>query len=196
MPFWGSFGIGGSFPSGRAEGSTSTSLEVPMDQRFGSQLGLWFEGGARVTPHLGLGLYLDLGIGDPAGEASAACSAVGTSCTATTGRFGVLLRHTFEPYAASTPWIAIGTGYEWADFSADTGYGNESFLNYHGWEMIRLMAGVDLRTSPVFGVGLYGGASLGTYSHADYHDGLGDLSIPSQTTHWTIEAGLRFTLFP
>ena len=45
-------------------------------------------------------------------------------------------------------------------------------------------------------VGLYGGASLGTYTHADYHDGLGDLSIPSQTTHWTVEAGLRFTLFP
>ena len=98
--------------------------------------------------------------------------------------------------ASSTPWLAIGTGFEWADFSADTGYGNESFLNYHGWEMVRLMAGVDLRTSPVFGVGLYGGASLGTYTHADYHDGLGDLSIPSQTTHWTVEAGLRFTLFP
>jgi hypothetical protein len=202
MPFWGSFGIGGSFPNGKAEGTTvdpttGIATDVPIDQRLGSQLGLWFEGGARVTPHLGIGLYLDLGIGDPAGEAQAACSAAGTNCTASTGRFGVLLRHTFQPYASSTPWLAIGTGYEWADISADTyDYGSESILNYHGWEMLRLMAGVDLRTSPVFGVGLYGGWSFGRYTHADYHDGLGDLSIPSQATHWTIEAGLRFTLFP
>ncbi len=201
MPFWASFGIGGSFPTGKAEGTTvdpttGIASDVPMDQRFGSQIGIWLEGGARLNPHFGLGMYLDLGFGDPAGEASAACSQAGTSCTASTGRWGALLRYTFDPYGASTPWIAIGGGYEWADITADNGYGSSSFLNYSGFELPRLMVGVDLRTSPVFGVGLYGAASLGTYTHADYHDGAGDLPVGAQATHWTIEAGLRFTLFP
>lgn len=186
VPFYGAFGIGGSFPSGEAaEG-------IQMDQLYGSQLGIWIEGGMRVTPYLGLGLYLDLGVGDPASEVRAYCDAIGSSCTASTGRFGVLLRHTFDPYAHSTPWIAVGTGWEWGNVTADSG--NQELFNYSGWEMLRLMGGVDLRTNPVFGVGLYGGVSFGRYS--SYHNALGDVSIGNERTHTTVEAGLRFTLFP
>jgi hypothetical protein len=195
-PFYGAFGIGGAFLSGEAaEG-------ISMDQLYGSQLGIWLEGGMRLTPNLGLGLYLDLGIGDTAGDVQAYCNSIapGTSaprgdCTATTGRFGVLLRHTFDPYASSTPWIAVGTGWEWSEATLDYGSGGtEQLFSYHGWEMLRLMAGVDLRTSPVFGVGLYGGVSFGRYS--DYHDAIGSVDIAGNRTHTTVEAGLRFTLFP
>ncbi len=186
MPFYAAFGIGGSFPSGdAAEG-------IRMDQYFGSQLGLWIEGGARLTPSLGLGLYLDLGVGDVSGDTRTYCDSVGSSCTGSTGRFGVLLRHAFTPYASSTPWIAIGTGYEWSNATLDAT--NQELFNYSGWEMVRLMGGVDLRTSQVFGVGLYAGVSLGRYS--SYHDSLGDVSIGGERTHTTVEAGLRFTLFP
>ncbi len=186
MPFYAAFGIGGSFPSGDAASS------IPMDSYFGSQLGIWLEGGARLTPNLGLGLYLDLGIGDVAGDTRAYCDSVGSSCTASTGRFGVLLRHTFEPYARSTPWLAIGTGYEWSNATLDAT--NQELFNYSGWEMLRLMGGVDLRTSQVFGVGLYAAVSFGRYSH--YEDALGAVSIDPQRNHTTVEAGLRFTLFP
>ncbi len=186
MPFYASFGIGGSFPSGDA------AAGIPMDSYFGSQLGIWLEGGARLTPNLGLGLYLDLGIGDVSGDTRTYCDSVGSSCTASTGRFGVLLRHTFEPYASSTPWIGIGTGYEWSNATLDAT--NQELFNYSGWEMLRLMGGVDLRTSPVFGVGLYAGVSFGRYS--SYHDAAGDVSISPERNHTTIEAGLRFTLFP
>ncbi|HEY6097940.1 MAG TPA: hypothetical protein VIW03_00830, partial [Anaeromyxobacter sp.] len=114
------------------------------------------------------------------------------------GRFGVLLRHTFDPYASSTPWIAVGTGFEWGNVSFDaTGTGGtQSLLDYTGWEMVRLMGGVDLRTSPVFGFGLYGGVSFGRYSSLDLHDGFGSQSVAGERTHTTVEAGLRFTLFP
>jgi hypothetical protein len=185
-PVYGAFGIGGSFLSGDAAGG------FPMDQVFDSQLGVWLEGGVRVTPHLGLGLYLDMGFGDPAGNVRADCATYGTSCSASTGRFGVLLRHTFAPYASSTPWLGVGTGWEWGSVTLDSG--NQEFFSYHGWEMVRLMGGVDLRTNPVFGVGLYAGVSFGRYT--SYHDALGDVSLGEQRTHSTAEAGLRFTLFP
>ncbi len=189
VPFYGAFGIGGSFLSGDA------AAGIPMDQLFGSQLGIWLEGGMRLNPYVGLGLYLDLGLGDPAGQTSDYCASVGTSCTATTGRFGVLLRHTFTPYASSTPWIAVGTGWEWGNVSLDSpGSASQELFSYQGWEMLRLMGGVDLRTSPVFGFGLYAGVSFGRYS--SYHDALGDVSIGGERNHATVEAGLRFTLFP
>jgi hypothetical protein len=190
MPFWLSFGIGGSFLSGDAAGG------IPMDTYFNSQLGLLFEGGARLTPHLGLGVYLDLGIGDPSGDFRAACAsgAFPTTCTATTGRVGPLLRYTFEPYASSTPWLAVGTGWEWADITYDDT--NQKFIGYSGWEMLRLMAGVDLRTSPIFGIGLYGGVSFGRYQHYEEPGSGISYGLGDERTHTTIEAGLRFTLFP
>jgi hypothetical protein len=194
MPFWGSFGIGGSFPSGDA------AVGVPMDQFFDSQVGVTFDGGVRLTPNLGIGLYLDLGYGDPASNWRSYCEATyGTRCSANSGRFGVLLRHTFDPYASSTPWLAVGTGLEWGGITADyAGSGDYEVATYRGWEMLRLMGGVDLRTSPVFGVGLYAGVSFGRYSKYNEPDqGYYDQSLSGQTkVHTTLEAGLRFTLFP
>jgi hypothetical protein len=190
-PFYGAIGIGGAFLSGDvAEG-------IAADEVYDPQLGIWLEGGLRLTPNLGLGLYLDLGVGEPASEVRAACDALANGCTATTGRFGLLLRHTFDPAAHSTPWIAVGTGWEFGDVSLDSsdygGSGQELF-SYTGWEALRLMAGVDLRSSPAFGFGLYGGVSFGLYSR--YEDAYGEVALSGQPVHTTVEAGIRFILFP
>jgi hypothetical protein len=192
LPVYGVFGIGGLSQFGDAQRG------VAMDQVFDPQLDIYLEGGLRLNQHLALGVYLDLGVGDPAGNVRAepACAAA-ASCTAGTGRVGVLLRHTFQPRAFTTPWLAVGTGYEWGDVTLDGGgYGsNQEYFSYRGWEIARLMAGVDLRTNPIFGFGLYGGVAFGRYSR--YRDALGDVSLPSdQPIHTTVEAGIRFTLFP
>ncbi len=190
MPFYGVFGIGGLFQGGNAEHG------VGMDQRFDPQLDLYMEGGLRLNQHLALGLYVDLGAGDPASSVRAACNASGSDCTAGTGRVGILFRHTFQPRAYSTPWIAVGTGYEWGDVHYTDQFGDtgQEYFSYRGWEIARLMAGLDLRTNPVFGFGLYGGVSFGRYSR--YRDLTGaDVSVDG-TVHTTAELGIRFTLFP
>ncbi|HET8541378.1 MAG TPA: hypothetical protein VFL83_15990 [Anaeromyxobacter sp.] len=189
-PFYGSFGLGGLFLNGDAAGG------VPMSQVFGSQLGLWLDGGIRLTSNVGLGLYYGYGIGEPASEVESACAVSGTSCTASTSRFGVMLRHTFDPYARSTPWIGIGTGWEWGRVTLDDYGSGEEYFSFSGWEMLRLMGGVDLRSSPVFGVGLYAGVSFGRYSQYREPPAALDYAIGEERTHATVEAGLRFTLFP
>ena len=171
---------------------------VNMDRVFGSQLNVNLEGGLRLTPHLALGLYVDIGVGDPSSEIRQACDqVVGTSCTASTGRVGVLLRHTFSPNAPSTGWIAVGTGGEFGSVNANDVAGSAAHaevFSYSGWEMLRLMGGVDLRTTPVFGFGLYAGVSLGKYSH--FEDPTGQVSLGNQPVHTMAEAGLRIVLFP
>jgi hypothetical protein len=56
------------------------------------------------------------------------------------------------------------------------------------------MAGFDVRSSPVFGVGFYGGVSFTQYSH--FENVNGGFHLPDQTIHTMFEAGIRFTLFP
>jgi hypothetical protein len=191
LPIYGVFGIGGLFPSGDAE------RDLPIHQVFDPQLDVYVEGGVRLNHHLALAVYGDFGHGDPAGtvRAEPACAAFGNSCTANTGRVGVLLRHTFNPAAYTTPWLALGTGYEWGDVNLEDGFGGSTrYFSYTGWEIARLMAGIDLRTNPIFGVGLYGGVSLSRYSH--YSDATTDVSLPSGALHQMVEVGVRFTLFP
>jgi hypothetical protein len=190
FPLWGSFGLGGAILSGEVEDG------IPIDERFDSQLDVWLEGGVRLTPHLGLGMYVDIGVGEPSREVRVLCDTPDAHCTATTGRVGILLRHTFEPRARSTPWLAVGTGYEFGsvDVNDDLGHGSTELFSYSGWEMLRLMVGVDLRSNPVFGVGLYGGVAFGAYNR--YEDALVSERLDDRSFHTTIQGGVRFTLFP
>ncbi len=183
-PFYLSFGLGALGLGGDAESG------VRIRRVFDPQVDLAFEGGLRLTPHLALGLYADVGVGDPARDIRDQCNAAGIDCSAETSRVGILLRHTFRPAAPATPWLAVGTGYEVGSVSSG---GFEQF-RYSGWEILRLVAGYDFRSNQVFGVGLYAGLAFGRYSH--YEDLLGSPSVTSETIHTTIEGGLRFTLFP
>jgi hypothetical protein len=186
-PLYFSFGLAGAFPFGEVEDG------VEMSRVFDNQLDIDLEGGLRLSPHLALGLYLDLGVGDPARETRDACRAVGIGCDASRTRFGALLRYTFAPAARMTPWLSAGTGFEWAKITADDFYDDEQF-SYRGWEVLRLVGGIDLRSSPFFGVGLYGGVSFGRFDRGS--DSLGDFDIDRERFHTTVKAGLRFTLFP
>jgi hypothetical protein len=193
-PLYAAFGIGGAFLNGYAEQG------VRMDTIYDTQLDIWMEGGLRLDPHLALGLYVDVGVGEPANAIAQfypECGISGSDCTATTARVGLLLRHTFSPRALSTPWIAVGTGWEFGNVSADyhDGGSNDELFSYSGWEALRLMAGVDLRSNPVFGVGLYGGVAFGRYSSFE-SDGFVETDIADERFHTTVQAGVRFTLFP
>jgi hypothetical protein len=198
LPVYATFGLGGAFPSGDADDSGQTGLPRRMRDHYDSQLDVYLEGGLRLTPHLALALYVDVGVGEPAREVRDifGCSDSTVDCTSSTTRVGLLLRHTFEPRAYSTPWIAAGTGFEFGSMTIDDEFlgGSEEAYEYAGWEALRLMAGVDLRANPVFGFGLYGGVAFGRYSR--FEDAFGDVDIGRQPFHTTVSAGVRFTLFP
>lgn len=189
---YGVLGFGGLTLSGDVEKG------FPASQTFEPQVQLYFEGGLRLDPAIALGLYLDIGVGEPAAEVRAAYPVcAGSSCTATTGRVGILLRHTFAPLARTAPWIAVGTGFEFGSVTADASMGGSSsdLFSYSGWEAFRLMGGIDLRSSPVLGFGLYGAVSFGTYSRFVDETGA-SFDLGHQPYHTTVEAGLRMTLFP
>jgi hypothetical protein len=185
QPFYLSFGFGGAFRGGDAESS------VEMDQIFRDQWDLDFEGGFRLSPRFALGLYADFGVGDAASGVQG-CGAGFDDCTATTTRFGLLLRHTFAPAARMTPWISLGTGLEYGGVERDF---DGSEFTYSGWEIARLQTGIDFRTNGVVGIGFYAGVAVGRY--LEYEDDLVDDDLDDrEELHSTIAFGIRFTLFP
>jgi hypothetical protein len=186
-PVYLSLSLGGAGFSGEAE------RDVDIGRVFGGQFTFGVEGGIRLNPNLAIGLYADGGVGDPGRELRDVCNANLRDCTASTGRFGVLLRATFQPAAPATPWVSLGTGVESSTVAVDGGTSED--LTYSGWEMLRLQGGVDFRSAGVVGVGLYAGVRLGRYGRVE--DVNGSVQLGSdRATHTTIEGGVRFTLFP
>lgn len=189
VPFYAALGLGGiGFAGEMGDGvETGDVLEGQFD--------VWLEGGLRLTPALGLGLYGDIGFGDAGDVYRQACATSGFhDCMSSTAKFGLLLRHTWGATEPVGKWLAVGTGFAWANVSTSD-YDGRELVTYTGHEILRLMAGIDLRSNPVFGIGLYGGVSWTSYWDVDV-EGLPERSIDDRDFQPLFEGGVRFTLFP
>jgi hypothetical protein len=185
-------GLGATFLDGDA------ARNVPIGSVFGSaQAHLSGEAALRLTPSFAIGVYGDAGGGDPSGSIRDQCRAAGNDCTASVGRVGILVRHTWEPLSTRPVWLSVGTGWEFGSISIDqhnNGNGmNDELLRYTGREYLRLGAGIDFRPNQVLGFGLYGSFGYGAYD---------TLKDPTQTVslehsnHTTAQVGIRLILFP
>lgn len=190
-PFYLSLGLGGLSMSGNLEKG------VPTDTLFRDQAQVMAEIGFRPSPSTGFGLYLDIGAGEPsqALNASSECAAANGGCMASTGRIGILLRHTFDPAAPRTGWVAMGMGAAFGNVSVQDQQGMPDLYTYTGWEALRLMLGYDLRTSSTLGFGVYGGVGWSKFTKVEGPTGT-QVAIADQAFHTTVEAGVRIILFP
>ncbi|WP_248352531.1 hypothetical protein [Anaeromyxobacter oryzae] len=185
VPLWGSIGVGATFFGGEARHG------VAMGDDFEPQLHFSLDGGLRLTPAIGLGVYMDVGAGDPAGPVRDACAAQGLDCSGVAGRIGLQLRHTWEPASPAAKWLSIGTGWEFASITTN---GGSDLVQYTGREYFRLAGGVDFRSNAVIGVGLYASVAWGEFMHLE--DASGMQTSTGGGIHTTIQGGVRLTLFP
>jgi hypothetical protein len=193
IPFYLTLGVGATFLGGDAARDVRMSEVVDTEQaHLSAELGL------RLTPPFALGIYADVGGGEPASAIDAQCKLDGSDCVGTTGRVGFLVRHTWAPLSRRAPWLSLGTGWEFGGVTIDRhGAGSDSndsdLIVYTGREYLRVGAGIDFRTSRVIGFGLYGSFAVGEYSRRE---------TPTTTvsverrTHTTGQVGIRLILFP
>jgi hypothetical protein len=153
--------------------------------------------GLRFSPSFALGVYGDVSAGDPAKSIRDQCQLAGTDCVGSTGHFGFLARHTWDPLSRRPKWISLGTGWEFADVSVDrhAGAGPEELFSYTGREYVRIGAGVDFRSNDVIALGLYGSFAVGEYDEYKEPAMVNAVSL-DRGTHTTAQVGLRLTLFP
>jgi hypothetical protein len=193
FPIYLSLGVGATFLGGDAARSVPMSEVVQTEQaHLAGELGL------RLSHSLALGVYGDVGGGDPGKAVRAECQAQGIDCAGVTGRVGVLVRHTWQPLSKRPVWLSLGTGWEFGGVSVDQHHDkNDSnrtdLFSYSGREYLRLGGGVDFRSNSVFGFGLYGSVAVGEYDR--YKDPTTTIAI-ERSNHTTGQVGLRFILFP
>ena len=189
-PLYVTLGVGGTLLGGSAEkGVLMASILEEGQVHFSTELGL------RLSPAFAIGGYADAGAGDPSSAIRESCRAQGVDCIGVTGRYGLLLRHTWDPLSDRPKWLSVGTGWEFASVEVDRrdGSSNTDLFRYEGRELVRIGAGVDFRSNAVLGLGLYGSIAWGEYDK--YKDPTTTASL-SGVTHTTAQLGLRLTLFP
>jgi hypothetical protein len=194
FPLYLSLGVGATFLGGDAEsGVPMSEVLVSQQAHVSSELGL------RLSPGFALGVYGDVGGGDPASSIREQCRLQGVDCVGTTGHFGLLARHTWDPLSTRPKWLSLGTGWEFGGVTVDHRDGGSSseLFSYTGREYVRLGAGIDFRSSAVIGLGLYGSVSVGEYDQFDDHGTTPTTTVSlDRATHTTAQVGLRLTLFP
>jgi hypothetical protein len=193
IPLYLTLGVGATFLGGDAERDVRMSSVLDTTQaHLSSELGL------RLSPAWVLGVYGDVGGGEPASSIRDACNAQGNDCVGTTGRVGLMVRHTWSPLSTRPMWLSLGTGWEFGGVTIDqrgTGSGSNrtDLVSYTGRKYVRVGAGIDFRSNQVIGFGLYGSLGFGEYDR--YEDPTTDVAI-SRGTHTTAQFGVRLILFP
>lgn len=178
---------------GVATASGNASARMPMSDLTAEQVDMLVELGARFAERFYLGGYFEIGEGDTSG-ATGDCK----SCSVRRAALGLDAKYAFAPRGRFNPWIGIGGGIE--GMSLDLAYQSPStsrtsftVLNYRGWELPRLSAGVDWRLNRIIGVGLFARFSFARYTRVR---GLLAETESASGEHTWFTVGARGILFP
>ncbi len=169
---------------------TVSGTTVRVGDEVAVAIPLQLDVGVRIAGRFFVGAYGQYGLGI---LQSGACPA-GVTCSATVLRVGVELLYSLHP-AGSTPWIGLGSGWEWATLGTGA-LGNQASLTLDGWEFGHVQLGYDLAVSSVVRIGPYAMAGVGQYSTATggvaVHEPIyGSVPVPDRTIHGWVQFGLR-----
>jgi hypothetical protein len=154
---------------GYAPAMGDAAKDFALSDAMKSQIPLQVDAAFKVTPEVAVGAYLSYGFGQAGSlpvNGTNLCDLSGVDCAASDTRLGIEAFYTFTQVTGQfVPWVAVGTGWEWASTSAEDASGKFE-TSYNGWEYLNLQVGGDWKVSPNFGIGPYVMYSMGQYGDA------------------------------
>jgi outer membrane protein len=188
--------LGYALPMGPISGaSTSPS----MNDLYNGAVPIWIDAGVRTSPSFYIGGFFQYGVAVTGSAATAtstaSCNSPGMSCSGSVVMAGVDAIYHVAPDQTFDPWLGVGVGYEWANFSATQG-SSSAGLQLSGFQFVNLQLGGDVRGSRNFAWGPYAMFSVGQYSNysgSDAAAGAGSGSLPQQALHEWLSFGVRAT---
>jgi len=173
-----------------AGGIPITSISTP-------QFAVTLEAAWRPAVPLALGLYLRLSGGGAQPPINSWCLAAGGSCDSFGLGVGLFPRWSFIPQGEVNPWVSVNGGYELLSVVNDY----QAAVDYSGWE-VGASAGVDWRRDPWYGLGVFVGVGLGSYTSVSVTgapppaQGIPAIPWGNAALHGWVNAGLRVVLWP
>jgi len=180
-------------PFGDAYTDANTGQGVSLGQDISVAIPLQIDAGIRLAGKSFIGGYFQYGWGI---LKSGACP-VNVSCSETGIRAGAEFLYSFLG-PDSTPWVGIGTGWEWTTTSVSA-LGAAGSVTLDGWEFFNLQFGYDFTFPSVAKLGPFVALGVGQYYNASVSGAAPGQSvavsgsIAQQTIHGWFQAGLKGT---
>ena len=178
--------VGYAVPLGDSTGGNNLSEGVG-----GAEL-LVLEVGYRVNGAFTIGALFQYGVAQMKGGILTGCGG-GNDCSGSVRRIGIQVIYNFNLDTALTPWVGVGTGYEW--FRVALTAGNESGSStVRGFELVTVHAGGDFHVSPQFTLGPFVSFSLAEYTSTslDFPGFVGGYEpINNKGMHEWLQLGVR-----
>lgn len=181
-------------PFGNSSGAPGDTYPSLVSGQFPLMLDI----GGKLNHHFFLGAYLGLGIGGAGSALEPTCELSGVSCGHASLRLGVQLQYNVAPAAKVNPWFGYGIGIESTAVAA-SGSNGDAAVGVAGFELARLMAGVDFRLTHGVGIGPFADFTVGRYSSMSTKDPSGFETtgdIEDRAAHEWLTLGVRLVFFP
>jgi hypothetical protein len=164
----------------------NTVAETKLSDALSGAVPLVLEAGYRINGNVTIGGLFQYAVAqikncDP-----------GADCSASVVRLGIEAIYNFNLEGSFTPWLGLGTGYEWLGASESAG-GQTLSVGLHGFEFVTAHVGGDFRLSPRFNLGPFVSFSVGEYGTATAEMGGMSASqdIPDKKMHQWLQMGIR-----
>jgi hypothetical protein len=178
--------LGYALPMGKENGTDNLSDDVS------GAVPLVLEVGYRLNGNFTIGALFQYGFGQVHNTASNGCGSGGIDCSASVMRLGIEGIYNFNMEGTFTPWVGIGTGYEWLSLSASLA-GQSGSLTASGFEFATLHAGGDFRVAPQFALGPFISLSFAEYASESLSGaaGSGSMDLTDKKVHEWLQFGVR-----
>jgi hypothetical protein len=179
--------LGYAVPLGNSTGGTHLSMGT------GGAEALVLEVGYRVNGRFTIGGLFQYAVAQMKGGLLAGCG-YGTDCSGRVLRVGIEAIYNFNLDTTLTPWVGLGTGYEWFPVTASAN-GSSGSSTVRGFEFATVHAGGDFRVSPQLTLGPFVSFSLAEYASyeqyfpPDFPGGY--MPINDKSMHEWLQLGIR-----
>jgi hypothetical protein len=178
--------LGYALPFGNTDGNDKLSDGVS------GAVPIVLEAGYRINASFTVGALFQYGLAQVKDNMTTMCGGA-VSCSGSVIRLGIEGIYNFNLDAPLTPWVGIGTGYEWMNISLKAN-GQTGSVDTSGFEFVTVHAGGDYRLSSQLALGPFLSFSVGQYktTSADI-PGLGSatMDVTDKKMHEWLQIGVR-----
>jgi opacity protein-like surface antigen len=178
--------LGYALPFGNTDGTDKLS------DGFSGAVPIVLEAGYRLNESFTVGALFQYGLAQVKENMTTMCGGA-VSCSGSVIRLGIEGIYNFNLDAPVTPWVGIGSGYEWMNISG-TVAGQNISAGAKGFEFVTVHAGGDYRVTPQLALGPFLSFSLAQYSSISGEaPGLGSttMDITQKKMHEWLQIGVR-----
>jgi hypothetical protein len=161
-----------------------------MSDFFSGAIPIVLEAGYRLNANVTLGALFQYGIAQVKNDNTTMCGGA-ISCSASILRLGIEGIYNLNLDTPLSPWVGLGTGYEWMNVDL-SGAGGSGSVSASGFEFITLHVGGDYHVNQQLALGPFLSFSAAEYSSASAEAGGMTMNITLQKTfHEWLQIGIR-----